>query len=402
MELNNVADDEIDFSSSHVKLLKEEPFRYGSENSVNELLVAAEMRGVSDLSIVSDGVIHAQINGRPFIASSRALQPSEVDAILSVLWRSGDASGILRQGRPLDFAYEVKLDRATRRRYRVNATGITAFNAVGAEIAIRSLPHLTPSLDSVKFEDEVRDYLNPKSGIVVVAGGTGHGKSTTLAAITRMHLESRDTPKKILDYQAPIEFTYRDILDANADSGAFVIQSEIGEGRNLPTFGKAIWTSLRRAPHIINVGEARDYESMSGCVTAALQGHVVNTTTHAGSVAETLRRMVVEFPSDQQKSRAYDLITSLKLVVAQHLVPSSDQKSRFAVREYLAFTDVVRDRFLETDTSQWTRVTKGLFKDKQKDRRIVGRSLEETIDLKIRDGSLTEEVARNYLGNIYF
>ncbi len=100
---------------------------------------------------------------------------------------------------------------------------------------MRSLPSRTPTLDDVQFEQELRPFLNPKSGIIVIAGGTGHGKSTTMAAITRHHLENHENPRKIVDFQAPIEFTFADILSEQGDSASLIGQSEIGEGRDLPT-----------------------------------------------------------------------------------------------------------------------------------------------------------------------
>ncbi|WHS33942.1 ATPase, T2SS/T4P/T4SS family [Brucella sp. NM4] len=323
--------------------------------------------------------MHVQISGRQYFGSKRIFNLSEVDMILSALWRSADAAGIIKQGRPLDFAHEIVIDRKTRRRYLINATGINVGGSDGVEISVRSLPIKTPTMDSVALEHEIRDFLNPKNGVIIIAGGTGHGKSTTMAAITHAHLVDKDNPRKIIDYQAPIEHTFRDVLDENLDSPSFIAQSEIGEGRNILTFGKAIWASLRRAPHIINVGEARDYESMSGCLAASVQGHIVNTTTHAGSVAEALRRIVNEFPPEEQVSRAYDLITSLKVLIAQHLVPTADLNGRFAIREFMVFTDDVRDRYISQPVENWTKVTRDLFKEARTNTNIVAQSLDRSM-----------------------
>ncbi|GLU29907.1 ATPase, T2SS/T4P/T4SS family [Brucella sp. NBRC 12950] len=403
IDLSKISHEPYDPRGTFVPLLLHEPQRFDNNSElIDHLFAAASHRGASDFSIMSESRIHVQINGRQYYGSLRSLHTSEVDMILSALWRSADAAGIIRQGRALDFAYEIGINRASRRRYRINATGISVNGADGFELSIRSLPLKTPTLDSVKLEDEIRDYLNPKSGLIAIVGGTGHGKSSTMAAITRSHLENRQNPRKIIDYQAPIEYTFRDVLENNLASPAFIAQSEIGEGRNFATFGKAIWASLRRAPQIINVGESRDYESMSGCLAASVQGHIVNTTTHAGSVAEALRRMVLEFPADEQASRAYDLITSLKVVVAQHLVPTPDYSGRFAIREFMIFTDAARDRFASAPFDNWTKVASDVFKDAKNDGRLIARSLPQSIDIKIRQGLLTEATAREHLGSAFY
>jgi len=361
IDIEKISPEPVNPRSRRVPLLITENQRFDTDRAlIDHLLLAAALKGASDFSVMSDSRVHLQINGRQYFGTDRSLSHSEVDIMLATLWRSADATGIIRQGRVLDFAYEIAVDRFTRQRYRINATGI-----------------------------------------IIVAGGTGHGKSTTLAAMTRAHLENTAMPRKIIDYQAPIEFTFRDLLENNVENPAFIAQSEVGEGRNLPSFGKAIWASLRRAPQIINVGEARDHESMAGCLAAALQGHIVNTTTHAGSVAEALRRMVLEFPAAEQKSRAYDLVTALRLVVVQHLVPSPDFKERCVVREYLVFTDRVRDRFVATPFEKWTQLVSDLFKQAYRDRNLVARALSQSIERRIKTGKLTPASARDHLGSLY-
>lgn len=402
IDMDKISRQPLDPQSAVVPLLIAESQRFDSDRDlINHLLVAAAFRGASDLSVMSESRVHLQINGRQYFGTGRALYHSEVDIMLATLWRSADAIGIIRQGRVLDFAYEIAVDRFTRQRFRINATGITVNGAEGVELSVRCLPNRTPSLDDIEFETEIRDYLSPKSGIIIVAGGTGHGKSTTMAAMTRAHLENNIIPRKIIDYQAPIEFTFHDVLEDNRDKPAFIAQSEVGDGRNLPSFGQAIWASLRRAPQIINVGEARDHQSISGCLAAALQGHIVNTTTHAGSIAETLRRMVLEFPAAEQKSRAYDLITALRLVVVQHLVPTTDFSARCVVREFLVFTDRIRDRFVSTPFEDWTRLVNDIFSITCRDRQVIARSLTQSIEMRIDTGRLTHQGARDHLGALY-
>ncbi|MND69804.1 Twitching mobility protein [compost metagenome] len=140
---------------------------------------------------------------------------------------------------------------------------------------------------------------------------------------------------------------------------------------------------------------------MSGCLAASVQGHIINTTTHAGSVAEALRRIVNEFPPEEQVSRAYDLITSLKVLIAQHLVPTPDLSGRFAIREFMVFTDDVRDGYISQPVENWTKVTRDLFKEARTNTNIVAQSLDRSIEIKMHEGVLTEEMARTHLGSVF-
>lgn len=347
---------------SYVPILAEEPARFdASPELLDHLIVGAALRGASDVTLQTDLRPRVQINGRQHIAMRRPLAATEMQLILSQLWNATDATSILRQGRALDFSYVVKIARGQRQRYRVNATGIMKGTADGIEITMRVLPETTPTLDDVAFEAELRPHLRPRSGIVVVAGATGQGKSTTMAAITRHHLESEDP--KIIDLSAPIEFDYADLVGERSERAGFIGQSEIGPGRNLPTFADGVWTALRRAPEIINVGEARDLATMTAAIEACLTGHLVNTTTHAGSVAEALRRMASVFPPQEREGRAFDLITSLQMCVVQHLVRTAEGSGRIAVREYLVLDDDVRAEFTARPVDDWPALVARIMAD---------------------------------------
>ena len=307
----------------------------------------------------------------------------------------------------MDFSYEKKIDRKRSQRFRVNATGEQRFGTNGVQITLRALPDTTPTLDDVGLEEELRDHLEPASGIIVVAGATGHGKSTTMAAMTRSHLENRERSRKIVDLQAPIEYTFRDINTDAADVASFISQSEIGVGRNIPTFAEGVRAAMRRAPAVINVGESRDRESMEACIEACLTGHLVNTTTHAGSIAEALRRMAFLFPPEEQEARSFDLMTSLNLIVWQRLVKTADGNGRVALREYLVFDRNVRDRFLSVPPLEWVNVVKQVFSDSCSNPNLVARTMTQSAEklvqrkiVKVEDVSGILQAGIGFLGQI--
>lgn len=383
--------DRIDLSppdpnAPDVTILKDEPNRFDSDlTAFDHFLVGAAMKGASDINISADLRMRVQMHGDQKLATKRRLLITEVQAMLAHLWSANDAMSLVSAGRPLDFSYEKKIDRKRSQRFRVNATGEQRFGTNGVQITLRALPDTTPTLDDVVLEEELRDRLEPASGIIVVAGATGHGKSTTMAAMTRCHLVNRARSRKIVDLQAPIEYTFRDINTDAADVASFISQSEIGVGRNIPTFADGVRAAMRRAPAVINVGESRDRESMEACIEACLTGHLVNTTTHAGSIAEALRRMAFLFPPEEQEARSFDLMTSLNLIIWQRLVKTADGKGRVALREYLVFDRQVRERFLNVPPLEWVNVVKRVFSDSCSDSSIVARTMTQSAERLVQD-----------------
>lgn len=381
-----------DPGSSNVTILRSEPNRFDIDlDAFDHFLVGAAMKGASDINISADLRMRVQLHGEQKLASSRPLLLPEVQAMLAHLWTANDAMSLVSAGRALDFSYEKKVDRKRSQRFRVNAVGEQRFGINGVQITLRVLPDMTPSLADVGLEAELYDKLDPASGIIVVAGATGHGKSTTMAAMTRNHLENRDRSRKIIDLQAPIEYTFRDINTDAADTPSFISQSEIGIGRNIPSFAEGIRAAMRRAPAIINVGESRDRESMEACIQACLTGHLVNTTTHAGSIAEALRRMAFLFPPEEQEARSFDLMTALNLIVWQRLIKRADGEGRVALREYLVFDQAVRDRFLKVPPLEWVGVVHDVFQDSLRDPSIVARTMSQSAECLVCDKKVRSE-----------
>jgi defect-in-organelle-trafficking protein DotB len=204
---------------------------------------------------------------------------------------------------------------------------------------------------------EVLDAIAPNDGVVYVTGATGSGKSTLLASIIKEIAEQTDSNRKILTYEAPIEF----VFDSIEKPSAIVSQSEIP--RHLPSFAAGVRNALRRKPRLILVGEARDAETISAVIEAALTGHPVYTTLHANGVAETIRRLVGTFPREERYGRTLDIIETIRLVLWQILVPTVDGK-RVALREYLVFNDEIRDRLLGVPPDEVTAMTRRLLKEK--------------------------------------
>jgi defect-in-organelle-trafficking protein DotB len=332
-----------------------EPLRF-TPAETDRLLAFCQQLGASDITIQTGESVFAEIYGRLYRVTHRKLSNTEVGEILNSIYGPNGTTQIL-SGSDVDTHYEVRPTRTERYRYRVNATGCQIEGHDGIQITLRTIPSLPPHLDEMELPPDIKAAIAPYQGVVYVTGATGSGKSTLLASIIRHLAENEESHRKILTYEAPIEFVYDGLEMPNS----VVSQSEIP--RHLPSFAAGVRNALRRKPRLILVGEARDQETMSAVLEAALTGHPVYTTLHSNGVAETMRRLVTTFPSDERHGRTIDILETIRLAIWQKLVPTVDGK-RVALREYLIFTDEVRDILLDVEVEKITAATRKLLKER--------------------------------------
>lgn len=331
-----------------------EPTRFEAKH-IDNLLVYCHRLGASDITIQTSCPIIAEVYGRILKITRRELSNAEVGDLLNAIYGPNGTTQIMR-GEDLDTHYEVRPNRHERFRHRVNGTGCHINGQEGIQITIRNIPAEPPSLAQLDLPQPIIDAIAPSEGVVYVTGATGSGKSTLLAAIIKELAQQPQSNRKILTYEAPIEYVY----DSLETPTAIISQSEIP--RHLPTFAAGVRNALRRKPHLILVGEARDPETMSAVLEAALTGHPVYTTLHSNGVPETIRRLVGSFPKEERIGRTIDIIETMRLVIWQRLVPSIDGK-RVALREFLVFNEKIRDQLLESDPDRITAVTRRLVQE---------------------------------------
>ena len=168
---------------------------------------------------------------------------------------------------------------------------------------------------------------------------------------------------------------------------ATIEQSEIP--RHLPSFAAGIRNAMRREPNVIVVGECRDGETMGAATNAALTAHAVYTTIHAGSVAESTQRIVSLCPPEERASLTVAIAQTMRLIVNQRLVHSTDGK-RTALREILPFTREVRDLFLDARPDEWHKITRPALARH-------GQTFADAASRAVAEGRITEEVARPFL-----
>lgn len=355
-------------------LLPDEPTRF-SPPYLDKLLEHTTRLNASDVTIQTNEYIYAEIYGRLLRMTNRKLSNTEVgDLINSIYGPNGTAQ--LLSGRDIDTHYEFKPSRSQRLRYRVNATGCMIEGHDGIQITLRTIPTTPPTLEDMKLPKAVIDSMSPQEGVVYVTGATGSGKSTLLAAIIRHLIQDKESHRKVLTYEAPIEFVYDEVETFSS----VVSQSEIP--RHLPSFAAGVRNALRRKPRLILVGESRDAETIGASLEAALTGHPVYTTLHTTGVAETMRRLVTSFPSDERHGRTIDILETIRLCIWQKLVPSTDGK-RVALREYLVFDEAVRDELLTVPPDQVTSATREMVRRK-------GQTMQAVAKQKFEEGIIGE------------
>ena len=218
-----------------------------------------------------------------------------------------------------DFAYTLE----GRGRFRVNI--MRQLNGMGG--VFRAIPSKALTLDELKLPDAVRQLCRANSGLILVTGKTGSGKSTTLAAM--IDDINRRVNGHILTVEDPIEFVHE-------RKNCLISQREIGV--HSPSFAAAVHSALREDPDVVLVGELRDLETMSIAVTAAEMGILVMGTLHTNGAGATVDRMVNVFPSDKQSHVRTMLSTSLRGVVSQQLLQRADRQGRVAALEILVNT----------------------------------------------------------------
>jgi twitching motility protein PilT len=227
----------------------------------------------------------------------------------------------------VDLSYSIP----QKTRFRVN---IFAQRGTYA-IVLRVIPEGIPSLESLKLPAELANVCNLKTGIVLVTGPTGSGKSTTLAAL--INKINNDYAYHIITIEDPVEYMHKHIKST-------VNQRELGA--DTKTLALALRAALRQAPKVILIGEMRDLETIEIAMEAAETGHLVLSTLHTIDAAKTVDRIIGVFPKDQEPQVRTRFAQSFRYVISQRLLPKTGG-GRIAVLEILKSSMRTRDYILK-------------------------------------------------------
>jgi twitching motility protein PilT len=289
-------------------------------------------RGGSDLHLGVGYPPMLRIRGDLVPEGDRALTAADVDALLAPLMSREQAAQFAATG-DLDFAHA----HGTRARFRANYLRKTT----GPGAVFRAIPSEILSLDALGVPAGIRKLVELRSGLVLVTGPTGSGKSTTLAAMID-HI-NRTRAGHILTIEDPVEFVHQ-------PRKCLVTHKEVGE--HVPSFLEAIRSAGRENADIILVGELRGAETMKAALQLASFGILIYATVHTNSASATIDRFVNAFPAEQQPQIRGLLADSLAGVVAQQLLRRADVKGRVAAHEILLGNFALASLIREGKTSQ--------------------------------------------------
>lgn len=327
-----------------------EPPRF-TGNDVEPFIKWCVDQGTSDVTIQNEEQVFCEIHGKMYRVTDRRLTRAELIEIISFIYKGDGAVSRLNGGEDVDMPWAIRLNRDEVLRFRINMTAIFTDGHNGYQITIRTITNRAPLLETLNLPQQIINNISPKQGLIIISGATGSGKSTLLASVLDWRMRDPEANLKILTYEAPIEYVYDEVPKPTTS----IAQTEIG--RHLGDFALGVRNALRRKPSIILMGEMRDKETIGEGVTASMTGHLVYGTLHSNGVADSVRRMVNVFDTEEKNSRAIDILTSLKMVIGQMLIPSTDGK-RVAIREYLVFTEEIVDRLLECGVENLTYETR--------------------------------------------
>jgi twitching motility protein PilT len=280
---------------------------------LKELLMFMTKKGASDLHLKPMRPPLLRIQGRLIPIKAKPIKPKEVEEmLLSVLTPAQQRKFELQQA--VDLGYGVPgVARFRCNMYLQRGTIAAVFRRVPFEIK---------NVDELNLPDVVESFTDYPSGLVLITGPTGSGKSTTLAALIRKI--SRARACHVVTIEDPIEFLF-------TDDKATVSQREVGT--DTPTFKEALRNCFRQDPDVLMVGEMRDLETMSTVITAAETGHLVFSTLHTNSAAQTVDRIIDAFPVDQQEQVRGQLALVLRAIVSMQLVQRQDGDGRLPACE---------------------------------------------------------------------
>lgn len=350
-----------------------------SAPGLDALLVWASGEGASRVAFQPGHPVWVSVHGRNRRATAGALDEAEFSAVVNHLY-GADGMARLQGGNDFDTAYSINLDRSRRLRYRLNATPTRRARRDGGNVVLRPMRDLPPTLAEQRVEPGIVEGYRPREGLVVVSGATGSGKSTLLAGIMVARLTDPESHANIVEAAAPVEF----LLEGVGGPTSTMNQSEIP--RDMPSFAAFVRGCMRREPTDIGVGECRDGETMGATVHASISGHKVWTTTHAGDTPSTVQRIASLCPEAERANLLVSLAQSLRLVVNQRLVPSTDGR-RIALREFLPFDAGLRRSLLRAAADEWPEIVRRVLPER-------GQTYERAIANALEAGLITEEAAR--------
>ena len=290
---------------------------------LDRLLSMMVEKSASDLFITAGVPPSMKLHGRIVPVSSTPLSPEKArETVLSVMNE--------RQRKEFVEAKELNFAISARGVGRFRASAFFQRNLAG--MVLRRIETKIPTIDELGLPEIIKELAMVKRGLVIFAGATGTGKSTSLASM--IGHRNRNSKGHIISIEDPIEFIHQ-------HDGCVITQREVGIDTD--SFETALKNTLRQAPDVILIGEVRSRETMDHAIAFAETGHLCLCTLHANNANQALDRIIHFFPADRHSQLWMDLSLNLRGIVGQQLVPTPDGQGRRACLEVFLNTPLAAD-----------------------------------------------------------
>ena len=339
---------------------------------LNDLLALSAKKGASDIHLTAGLAPILRIHKRLVHVGKERLTPENITEMVFSIMRDRQKK-LFQEKREYDFSYGVK----GVARFRINVF----YQRSSIAAAFRRIPFDIPPLDSLGVPEIAHTLANLERGFVLVTGPTGHGKSTTLASI--IEEINKGKSKHIVTIEDPIEYLFQ-------HKSSVVVQRELGT--DTLSFPGALRAVLREDPDVILVGEMRDLDTIATALTAAETGHLVFTTLHTNSAAQSIDRIVDVFPPHQQEQVKTQLAGVLVAILSQQLLPRTDNSGLVLATEVLVATPAIRNLIREGKTHM-------ILSAIQTGSNVGMQTMEQSLERLVRGGSILYEDGLRYAFN---
>ncbi|WP_413484614.1 plasmid transfer ATPase TraJ [Morganella psychrotolerans] len=329
--------------------------------SFKSFFVWCAQNSVSDIHIQGGNELVVSRHGRLLKASQFILADDLMSKLSDEIF-TPEVRATVKGGRPVDRALQLDgdinnrfgLTRGERLRFRCNFVQSTAGRQdTTMALTMRVIPTEIPLLEAMDIEPDLFDVLLPHKGLGLIGGETGSGKSTLLASIYRYCLDYYPD-RKVTTTEDPIEYILSKLGDV-------LPVTQLQLRRDVESYAESIRAHLRRAPSIIGIGEMRDQETIEAAILAGQSGHLCLSTVHIHSPGEAISRCVTRFPAEIREAIARDMLGVLQFIAVQKLLRTVGGK-RIAVREFIVFSDELRDELDDIPYQNWGRYIDGIIK----------------------------------------
>jgi twitching motility protein PilT len=341
--------------------------------NIQELFDKTIENNASDLHLLAGVPPTLRIDGRLVTLPYSPLTNADIELLVdSIVTKPQKELFVTNRSLDFSFAYGGG-DYGDRGRFRINL--YYQRNTIGA--AFRLLPPLVKSIEELQLPKICHNFAQLKQGLVLVTGPTGHGKSTTIASIiSEINMRQQ---VNILTIEDPIEYMY-------PKGQSIISQRELGF--DTLSWGEALRSALREDPDVVVIGEMRDPESIASAITIAETGHLVFSSLHTNSAAQSIDRIVDSFPEHQQNQVKTQLAGTLEGIISQRLIPKIDG-GRIVATEVLMGTNAVRSNIREGKTHLLDTII-----ETSQDAGMI--SLESSLATLVKQGLVSLDVAQRF------